>query len=344
MDRLHLRRNLRNATKAFQKTSHIASTIQILITLLPLITLAVIATRLLQTNPYISFLLAIPMASLVIRTFMLQHDCSHGSFFRGKNTNYLIGFILGIITMTPYACWRKFHLMHHAGNGNLEKRGFGDIKTMTVDEYQMMGPKARIRYRVYRHPFIMFGIGAFLFFVIRQRFTLKLMPQWKCEVRSVHLTNFGITIIIFSILLFCHRPAAALALYAAVMFLAAGVGVWLFYIQHQFPEAYWAHETNWSFHDAAIDGSSYYELPFILRWITANIGFHHIHHLNPAIPNYSLARCHAAIPGLRDGITIKLGQSFSYAMLALWDPTLRRMVSFKSIATDAVNRASQAHE
>lgn len=340
--KLHARRTLRHATKAFQTTQPLNSVLQLANTLLPLAVLCAVAIALLSTAPYLSFLLAIPMAGLVIRTFMLQHDCSHGSFFRSEATNNRIGFVLGIITMTPHACWKKFHLMHHASNGNLGKRGFGDIKTLTVEEYTNTGLLERIGYRIYRHPVVLFGVGAFLFFVIRQRLTLKIKSSWRHESWSVHLTNAGLVVIVWCILAFADHPLGVLALYATVMFLAAGVGVWLFYIQHQFPDAYWKSGKAWSFHDAAIDGSSFYDLNSVAHWITANIGFHHIHHLNPKIPNYAIAKCYQEIPDLQDCRHLKFGPSLRYARLALWDNSKSQMVSFKDTFKGRLQSTSAA--
>jgi len=279
--------------------------------------------------PYwVTALLALPTAGFAVRLFVLQHDCGHGSLFASVRANQILGTLLGAITLTPFACWRRQHAIHHASNGQLDHRGIGDIGTLTLSEYQALSPWQRFRYRVYRHPLVLFGVGPLLYFAVLQRFTSGLPAKWKRERWSVHLTN----LMILAILLGLARMVgleALVKIHLPVSALAASFGVWLFYIQHQFEPTYWEHDPDWDHQQAAIQGSSFLDLPWPLGWLTASIGYHHIHHLDSRIPNYALARCYRSHPGLRRAKRVTLWSSLSCVRLKLWDERARQMISFR---------------
>lgn len=284
-----------------------------------------------HTYPVLTILSALLIAGLIIRAFMLQHDCSHGSFFRSMKVNEILGFLIGILTLTPHACWRRFHLMHHSGNGNLEKRGYGDVKTLTVAEYAALPLLKKWYYRLYRHPLILFGFGAFLFFLVRQRLTCRVPKSWIKERWSIHGTSLGIFTVASFIAVVADDPWSILFFHIGVMFIATGVGVWLFYIQHQFPDAYWKDDSDWRFHEAALEGSSFYDLPRVLHWITANIGYHHIHHLNVNVPNYHLPKCYRENDEFKRAKRFTLRESLKFSRLKLWDERKQKMVSFHAL-------------
>jgi omega-6 fatty acid desaturase (delta-12 desaturase) len=268
---------------------------------------------------------AIVAAAFVVRLFMIQHDCGHRSFFRSHRANDLLGFWLGIVTMTPYRCWRRFHAQHHSSSGNLDRRGLGDIFTLTTEEYEALPPARRFAYRVYRHPLVLIVIGPPLLFILRQRSTYKVPRDWSVERRSVHLTNLAI-VVMLTALCFVLDPLQVLGFHLLMMSLAAIAGVWLFYVQHQFPEAYWKHDGEWEAWRAGMEGATYFDLPTPLRWLTANIGVHHIHHLDARIPNYRLYECFQSHPEFANPVRLGLRESIACLRLRLWDESANRMV------------------
>jgi acyl-lipid omega-6 desaturase (Delta-12 desaturase) len=266
-------------------------------------------------------------ALFVVRLFMIQHDCGHRSFFRSRQANDALGFVLGIVTMTPYVCWRRFHATHHANSGHLDHRGLGDIQTLTTDEYAALTPEKQRMYRLYRHPLVLLVFGPPLLFILRQRTTYKVPAEWKAERRSVHQTNLGI--LAFGLLMCLWvDPLQLIAFHVLMMSVAAIVGVWLFYVQHQFPEAYWRAEGEWESWRASMEGATYYELPAVLRWLTANIGVHHIHHLDARIPSYRLYECFRRHPEFATPPRLGVLESFGCIRLKLWDTQHQRMVPF----------------
>jgi len=281
--------------------------------------------------PYwFTLLIAIPAAGLRMRIFIIQHDCGHHSFFKSKLTNDVLGTLCGAITLTPYRLWKRTHSRHHASSGNLDHRGHGDVVTLTVAEYQQRSPWGRLKYRLYRHPLVLFFVGASYLFIIRQRFTLGIPHTWKVERRSVHLTNLGILVVwCLGSLVFGFRSFFLVEVPTVV--LGAALGTWLFYIQHQYEDAYWQPQRSWDFARSALAGSSCYRLPRVLQWFSGNIGFHHIHHLNSRIPNYHLPKCYAAEPSLRECVTFGLRESLRCASWKLWDEQSQRMVTFSTI-------------
>ncbi|MEX2156774.1 MAG: fatty acid desaturase [Gemmatimonadales bacterium] len=283
----------------------------------------------LSVSYWLTLLLAVPTAFFMIRLFIIQHDCGHGSFFSSGRVADIVGSILGVVTLTPYHYWKKTHALHHATSGNLEHRGFGDIDTLTVEEYLKSSPWQRFRYRLYRHPFVLFGVGAIVHFFIRHRLPTIAPREWTRERRSILWTDVGLATVIvltgsllgFRELMMVHLPVALLT---------TVVGVWLFYVQHQFEPTYWEHDDRWKYDAAALQGSSYYRLPKLLQWATGNIGLHHIHHLHPRIPNYRLQRVLDEHADLRNVPTLTLLDSFRCVRLTLWDERERKLVPFPS--------------
>ena len=278
-----------------------------------------------ESSLYGAGLAVVAAAALVVRLFIIQHDCGHRSFFRSRRACDLLGFWLGILTMTPYRCWLRFHAAHHSNAGNLNRRGLGDIHTLTVKEYVNLTPAKQRWYRVYRHPLVLLVIGPPLLFILHQRTTYQLPKAWVVERRSVHLTNF---FWLASVALPCvfYGPLIALSFHLTMMSLAAMGGVWLFYMQHQFPETYWRQDREWISWRASMEGASYLDLPAWLRWLTASIGLHHIHHLDPRIPNYRLYECFTKHAEFASPTRITLQQSVACLRLRLWDVQSGRMV------------------
>ncbi|MGH6948820.1 MAG: fatty acid desaturase, partial [Kiloniellales bacterium] len=258
---------------------------------------------------------------------MIQHDCGHGSFFKSRALNDLVGRAIGVLTLTPYDHWRQAHAIHHATSGNLSRRGVGDVELLTVREYLSLSPWRRLVYRLYRHPLVLFGLGPVYMFVVKHRFPLPSLPKRRRAIVSVLGTNLAIAAVMtLGMLLF--GVTDVLLVQAPITILAASIGVWLFYVQHQFDRTYWERDGAWSFEEAALQGSSFYDLPGVLRWFTADIGLHHIHHLCSRIPNYRLRECIAEHPALRAFSRLTLWQSLKCLRLTLWDEGEKRLVGF----------------
>jgi len=275
-------------------------------------------------------LLLLPTAGLLVRLFMIQHDCGHGSFFPGRKANDWTGRAIGVLTLTPYDQWRRTHAVHHASAGNLDRRGIGDVDTLTTGEYLARSRWGRLRYRLYRHPAVMFGLGPFYLFVLQNRLPVGFMNRGWSPWVSTMGTNAALLAIAAGAM-WAIGPATFLFAHLPVVVLAATAGVWLFYVQHQFEETRWDHGQGWSFHDAALHGSSHYVLPPPLRWFTANIGIHHVHHLASRIPFYRLPEVLRQYPELSAIGRVTLVQSLQCVRLTLWDTEARRMISFQEL-------------
>jgi len=304
------------------------SIVEILITIVPFLALWTSMWAALDVGYWLSLLLALPAAGFLVRLFMIQHDCGHGAFFRHRVTNDWIGRTIGVLTLTPYDFWRRTHAIHHATSGNLEHRGIGDVDTLTVNEYLARSRWGRLRYRLYRHPIVMFGLGPAYLFILQYRLPFGLLRAGWQPWLSTMGTNLAIAILVATVMWFMG-VRAFLLVELPITLLGASIGVWIFYVQHQFEDTFWAHEGSWNQHEAALHGSSHYDLPGILRWFTANIGVHHIHHLCSRIPYYRLPRVLRDHPELKGLGRLTLGQSFCCVRLALWDENRRRLVSFR---------------
>ncbi len=310
---------------------------ELAVTVVPLVLLWVLMWATLDIGYWLSLPLALPAAGFLVRLFMIQHDCGHGAFFRHRLANDWVGRVIGVLTLTPYDLWRRTHAIHPATSGNLDRRGIGDVDTLTVREYLALSRWGRLRYRLYRHPAIMFGLGPAYLFIFQQRLPIGLMRGgWQPWV-SAMATNAAIAIVVAA-LMWVIGIGPFLLVHLPVMLLAAVIGVWLFYVQHQFEDTLWARNQNWNLHEAALHGSSYYDLPGILRWFTANIGVHHVHHLCSRIPYYRLNRVLRDHPELGGVGRLTLIQSLRCVRLVLWDETQRRLISFREMRHRATAR------
>ena len=276
----------------------------------------------------LTLVLAIPTAGFMVRIFIIFHDCGHGSFFPSRRANTILGFIAGLFTLTPYDHWNHKHAMHHASCADLDRRGMGDIWTVTVNEYKEMSRWERFGYILFRNPLVMFIIGPAFLFLIQNRFVTG--KATSRERYYVYTTNLGILalVILFSFLI-GFKALAMIIL--PVILIGCTAGVWLFYVQHQFEDVYWARHDKWSFQDAALEGSSFYKLPKILQWFSGNIGFHHIHHLSSRIPNYNLESCHNEIPEFQDIKPLTLASSLKCINFRLWDEDNNRLVGYEAL-------------
>jgi omega-6 fatty acid desaturase (delta-12 desaturase) len=259
---------------------------------------------------------------------MIQHDCGHGAFFRHRLANDWVGRIIGVFTLTPYDFWRRTHAVHHASSGNLDRRGLGDVKTLTVGDYLALSSWGRLCYRLYRHPIMMFGIGPAYLFILQQRLPVGLLRNggWQPWL-STMTTNLAIAFVV-AVLMWFVGVGPFLLVHLPITLIAASIGVWLFYVQHQFDPTFWARDCDWTQQEAALYGSSHYDLPGILRWFTANIGVHHVHHLCSRIPYYRLSKALRDHPELRDVSRLTMLQSFRCVRFVLWDEGRRRLISF----------------
>jgi acyl-lipid omega-6 desaturase (Delta-12 desaturase) len=277
----------------------------------------------------ISLWLTIPLAVLagafLMRIFIIFHDCGHSSYFKSRRANEIVGFVAGLLTFTPYDHWRWEHAIHHGSAGQLDKRGTGDVWTMTVLEYLEASRWRRFKYQLVRNPVVLFVIAPLVLFLIRHRFA-SAGADWR-ERRSVWLTNAAI-LLLAGLLVWVFGIAAYLLIQLTVMMVAGAGGVWLFYVQHQFEDVYWERGDNWSYTAAALQGSSFYKLPKVLQWFSGNIGFHHIHHLSPRIPNYNLQRCHDSEPLFQQIKPITLASSMKSLAFRLWDEQAKKLVGY----------------
>ncbi len=276
----------------------------------------------------LTLLLCLPAAGLLIRFFIIQHDCGHGSFLPSRAANDILGRLVSVLTLTPYGLWRREHNVHHAGSGNLDRRGIGDITTLTVAEYTALPWGGRIGYRIYRNPAFLFGIGLPLYFLVLQRLPWFHPHPARQTWGSVMRLNAGL-LAFYAPLMWFFGWANILMLAVPILILSSAIGGWLFFIQHQFEDTHWEAAGDWDFQVAAIHGSSYYVLPPVLQWFTGNIGLHHIHHLCSMIPNYKLQACLDASPELQAMNRLTLWQSLMCARLALWDDANRRLIGFR---------------
>jgi omega-6 fatty acid desaturase (delta-12 desaturase) len=298
----------------------------------PYVGLSVLMYFSLQVSYLLTLALAIPTAGFLLRTYIVFHDCTHGSLFASKRANAWVGRTLGLLVFSPFASWRHNHAIHHATAGDLERRGVGDVPTLTVAEYQARDWRGRMGYRLFRNPVVMFGLGWLLAMVILPRLTSRsARPRIQ---RSVIGTNVALVLLIAGLCWLIGWQAYLLVQVPTAM-IAGSVGVWLFYVQHQFEDTYWQSSESWSYADAALQGSSYLKLPKVLQFFTANIGLHHVHHLTARIPNYNLQRAHDATPICQAVPTLSLWDGLRTVRLKLWDEQQGRLVTFAAARTAA---------
>jgi acyl-lipid omega-6 desaturase (Delta-12 desaturase) len=279
--------------------------------------------------PYwITLSLAVPAAGFLVRIFIFFHDCCHIAFFPSRRANRILGYIAGIMTFTPFEDWQRTHIIHHSASGDLDRRGVGDIWTLTVDEYLTSSWLKRFAYRFFRNPLLLFGIIPLVLFLILQRFPSQGAKQRERE--SVFFTNVAIAAII-AVMSLTLGFQNYLLIQLPVIVMAASAGMWLFYVQHQYEGVYWNRHESWDLTRAGLEGSSYYKLPKVLQWIVGNIGLHHIHHVKANIPNYNLQRCYDEVSALQKVTPLTLRKSFKSLWLNLWDEQKQKLVSFRSI-------------
>ncbi len=317
----------RSLVARYQRPSYWRSSWQLANTLVPYAVCLVLMYWSLQYSIILAMPLAVPTAGFLVRIFIVSHDCGHGAYFRSRRANDLVGGITSFLCLTPYHYWKHEHAVHHASAGNLDERGRGDIWTMTVKEYLAASRVKRFWYRVYRNPLVLFGVGAFSVFMIEYRVPPRKGKSTTRDRSSVWRTNVGIA----AVLVLAHFTIGlkTLALIEVpVFFIAAGAGAWLFYVQHQFENVYWARDKEWDYVAACMQGSSYYRLPRVLQWFTGNIGFHHVHHLSAKIPNYFLEKCHKENPIMQQVHQLSIWSSLACMRYRLWDEEQKRLITF----------------
>ena len=319
---------LRKSVLPFAQSDTRASVFQIINTIIPFFLLWFLAYQSLAISIWLTIPLTILAAGFVVRTFIIFHDCTHMSFFKNKKANRVVGTITGIITHFAFEKWKWSHSIHHATSSNLDKRGTGDVWVMTVDEYVAASFWGRLAYRLYRNPIVMFGLGPLYLFLISNRFNRKGAKQK--ERLNTYLINVSI-VVIYALLMWAIGWRAFLIIQLPILFIAGAAGIWLFYVQHQFEDSYFENEEEWDYVKAAVDGSSYYKLPKIIEWLTGSIGYHHVHHLSPRVPNYNLEKAHESTPPLQKATTITLLTSLQSIRFRLYDEASKTFVSFKEI-------------
>ena len=303
---------------------------QVVNTLLPYAALWYLMHRSLAVSYWLTLPLAMVAAGLLVRVFIIFHDCGHGSFFKSRRANALLGFVTGLLTFTPYYHWRWEHAIHHASAGNLDQRGTGDVWTLTVQEYLAASRWKRFAYRLARNPVVLFGLAPLFLFLVLQRF-----PSPKAARRerlSVHATTLAVVAMVAA-LSWAMGFKAFVVIQLTVLMIANAAGVWLFYVQHQFDGVYWARAGQWDYTTVALQGSSFYKLPKILQWFTGSIGFHHIHHLRPRIPNYNLEKCHKAVALFQEVKPVTLFASLRSLSFRLWDEQRQKLVGYGHLRT-----------
>ena len=310
----------------YRDPSATRSIFELAVTCGPFVMLWALAWWAMSISAWLALGISVVNAAFVLRLFAIQHDCGHGAFFANRTADDWVGRVLGVFTLTPYDVWRSAHSMHHSASGNLDRRGMGDINTLTVAEYEALGRYERLKYRLYRHPIVLFGLGPGYLFFLQNRLPLGFTNRAKYWV-SAMLTNAGIFAALGLIIWF-GGIMPVLLIFVPSTLLAATAGVWLFYVQHQFETTHWETEQDWQIHEAALDGSSHYVMPKVLQWLSANIGIHHVHHLYARIPFYRLPEVLRDHATLAEGNRMTIPESIANARLHLWDEDSKRLLSF----------------
>lgn len=301
---------------------------QVVNSVVPYFLLWVLMVYSLDISYWITLLLSVFAAGFLVRIFIIFHDCGHGSFFKSDRLNRLVGIPLGLLSFTPYHRWHHDHKEHHATVGNLDKRGVGDVQTLTVEEYQRLTKWKKFGYRIYRNPIFLIGVAPLLLFLIQNRLPKAYMN--RKEHIYLQLSNLAMVLIVF-LMIWAIGWKAYLLIQIPITYISSVHGVWLFYVQHQYDSVKWERADKWDYKTVALQGSSYFKLPFLLQWFTGNIGFHHIHHLSPKIPNYKLSKCHKENPIFHDQKPITFFSSLKSLRLKLWDEKNQRLVGFNEI-------------
>jgi len=323
-----LQRNLRKQVAPYEKSNTKDSIWQLITTLGPFFILWTLAYQSLTISYFLTFAFTVIAAGFLVRIFIIFHDCCHYSFFKNRTANKVLGTITGILTLFPFSQWQHDHSIHHATSGNLDKRGTGDIWVLTIDEY-LAAPKWRkIAYRLYRNPFVMFGLGPIYEFLIKNRFNKK--GARRNERLNTYLINASVTVLV---VFFCWTLGTVpfLLVQIPIFMISGSLGIWLFYVQHTFEDSYYEENKDWEYVLAAVEGSSYYKLPKLLQWLSGNIGYHHVHHLSPRVPNYKLEEVHNNTEPLQNVPTITLATSLKSLKFRLWDAHNKRFVGFNAL-------------
>ncbi len=310
----------------YREPNQLRSAFELGVSLIPFLLLWALAWMSLSLSYWLALAISMFNAAFLLRLFAIQHDCGHGAFFKNRAVSDWVGRVIGVMTLTPYDVWRRTHSTHHNTSGNLDKRGMGDIHTLTVAEYQALTPLNRLLYRLYRHPITLFGLGPSYLFFFQNRLPLGLTGGVRFWI-SAMATNAAIFAILFSIYYFGGLMPVLLIFLPSTL-IAATAGVWLFYVQHQFENTHWDADENWQLHEAALHGSSYYQLPQVLQWFSANIGIHHVHHLYSRIPFYRLTEVLRDHSDLANSNQMTIRQSLASSKLHLWDEKHKRLLSF----------------
>ncbi|MBO6867615.1 MAG: fatty acid desaturase [Pseudomonadota bacterium] len=312
----------------YREPSNTRSFVELGLTLGPFFLLWALAWMALSISPWLALGLAVVNGMFLVRIFCIQHDCGHASFFKNRKLQDWVGRALGVLTLTPYDVWRQSHSIHHSSHGNLDQRGMGDILTLTVEEYRARGWWGRLMYRLYRHPLVLFVLGPSYIFILENRLPIGHMRSgWKFWISAMG-TNAAMAILVALIIWF-GGLMPFLLIYIPTSVIAATIGVWLFYVQHQFEETHWAKEDDWQLHEYALEGSSHYVLPQPLQWLSANIGIHHVHHLYSRIPFYRLPEVLRDHKELNDMNRLTPLESLKTINIHLWDEKLGRLLSFR---------------
>jgi omega-6 fatty acid desaturase (delta-12 desaturase) len=303
---------------------------QLAASVIPFAVLWWLMLRSLEIGYWLTLLLAIPTAGFMMRMFMIQHDCGHGSFFRSRAVRDWVGRCIGVVLLTPYDYWKRTHAYHHAHSGDLDFRGFGDVDTFTVREYLSWSWPRRLRYRLYRHPVVLFGLAPIYQFIFKHRYPWDIPRSWTAAWRSVWYTNAALVGVI-GLVWVTIGIERFLLVQLPVTFMASSAGIWLFYVQHQYEDTYWHRHEDWDYYEASLLGSSYLVLPKPLQWLTANIGVHHVHHMSARIPNYKLKRVHDENPEFQVVTKLRFRDTIRLINLALWDEEKRKLIRFKEL-------------
>ncbi|MED1270164.1 fatty acid desaturase [Bacillus mycoides] len=330
-------KNLKKQVAPFEKSTAKKSVWQIINTVVPFIILWYLAYKSLSISYWLALVPSLLAAGFMTRVFIIFHDCTHHSFFRSRRVNRIVGTCMGVLTLFPFDQWGHEHSVHHATSGNLDKRGTGDIWTLTVNEYLAAPFRLRLAYRLYRNPFVMFGLGPIYVFLLKNRFNRK--GARKKERMNTYLTNVLIVALV-GLLCWALGWQSFLLVHGSIFLIAGSIGIWLFYVQHTFEDSYFEEDKDWEYVKAAVEGSSFYKLPKILQFLTGNIGFHHVHHLSPRVPNYKLEEAHNNTLPLKNVPTITLATSLRSIRFRLWDEQNNNFVTFKDVKKLVKNNVS----